>query len=179
MIALNPYKLQVVEEFEAFLDEKGIILNNPEKSEDENASNIYGGDFDELMDKVTDPLKDLAEACGETDILEDSWEIVSQESPDDACSCIPAKFQAGDIVRDTRSVARYIVTGIHRYSSGKLCWTGIAKNGASQGGSIMGNENFDDYEVIGHFNIRPMYRAIEDAWHKWYFDQYGKECTWS
>ena len=38
----------VIEVFETFLDEKGILIENDEKSQSENPSNIYGTDYGDL-----------------------------------------------------------------------------------------------------------------------------------
>lgn len=46
----------IVETFEDFLDEKGIVIDNPEKEEDEFASNIYGTDFGNLCDAIENVL---------------------------------------------------------------------------------------------------------------------------
>ena len=50
-------KGQLIDIFEDFLDEKGIILENPEKYQDENldpkeAANIFGSDYGEIGDKI-------------------------------------------------------------------------------------------------------------------------------
>lgn len=42
----------IIEAFEDFLDDKGIVINNPEKEQSDTASNIYGTDFGELSDSV-------------------------------------------------------------------------------------------------------------------------------
>lgn len=50
---------QIIDIFEDFLDEKGIVIVNPERDEDdeEMAANIYGSDYDRLSDEITDTLK--------------------------------------------------------------------------------------------------------------------------
>ena len=45
--------------FENFLDERGIVLQNDEKEEDPNASNIYGYDYAELTDRIEELLVQL------------------------------------------------------------------------------------------------------------------------
>lgn len=44
--------VDIIEAFEDFLDDKGIVIDNPEKEEDEFASNIYGTDFGNLSDRI-------------------------------------------------------------------------------------------------------------------------------
>ena len=50
---------QIIDIFEDFLDEKGVVIENPERDEDdeEMAANIYGSDYDRLSDEITDTLK--------------------------------------------------------------------------------------------------------------------------
>lgn len=48
--------VDLIETFEDFLDERGIVVENDEKLEDEGASNIYGTDFGMLGDSITDVL---------------------------------------------------------------------------------------------------------------------------
>lgn len=52
---------QIIDIFEDFLDERGVILDNPERDEDPNAdpegmANIYGTDYGELQDAIEDTL---------------------------------------------------------------------------------------------------------------------------
>ena len=42
----------IIDIFEDFLDEKGIKINNPEKEEPENNAQIYGSDFDCIMERL-------------------------------------------------------------------------------------------------------------------------------
>lgn len=43
----------IIEVFEDFLDERGIVIKNDEKEEDpDNASNIYGTDYGRLEDEI-------------------------------------------------------------------------------------------------------------------------------
>ncbi len=73
-ICLNPYKADIIEIFEEFLEERGIDVPNPEKAEDDEACSIvYGSDFAELMDMLTDPLYRLASQAGASEILADAW----------------------------------------------------------------------------------------------------------
>ena len=46
----------IIEKFEDFLDEKGIVIPNEEKAEDDAASNIYGSDYYKLEDEIMDLL---------------------------------------------------------------------------------------------------------------------------
>lgn len=48
--------VDVIEAFEDFLDERGIVIENDEKAESEGPSNIYGTDFFELESAVTSVL---------------------------------------------------------------------------------------------------------------------------
>lgn len=53
---------QIIDIFENFLDEKGVVIENPERDEDEDldaemSANIYGSDYDRLSDEITDTLK--------------------------------------------------------------------------------------------------------------------------
>lgn len=54
---------QIINILEDFLDEKGIIIDNPERHEDpnlnpEDTANIYGSDYGELQDTIHDTLAD-------------------------------------------------------------------------------------------------------------------------
>lgn len=42
----------IIEAFEDFLDERGIVIENDEKAESDGACNIYGTDFGELENAV-------------------------------------------------------------------------------------------------------------------------------
>lgn len=44
----------IIECFEDFLDRRGIVLENDDKEEDEDASNIYGMDYAELEEGISD-----------------------------------------------------------------------------------------------------------------------------
>lgn len=59
---LAEFKGQLIDIFESFLDERGIVIPNPERDEDEDldpeeSANIYGSDYDELADKLMDTLE--------------------------------------------------------------------------------------------------------------------------
>lgn len=59
---LAEFKGQLIDIFEDFLDERGIVIPNSERDEDEDldpeeAANIYGSDYDELADKLMDTLE--------------------------------------------------------------------------------------------------------------------------
>lgn len=52
---------QFIDLFEDFLDEKGIVIPNEERDEDEeldaeNSANIYGSDYDTLSDGIEEIL---------------------------------------------------------------------------------------------------------------------------
>ena len=83
-------------------------------------------------------------------------------------------FKVGDIVKGKKNFARYIVTGIDT-KPGKPVWRGISRNGWTQGGTIFGSENFEDYEVIGHFDLAPMYEALHETFREYYVKKYGEE----
>ena len=61
---LPEFERDLIEGFERFLEEKGIIIPNSEKDEDPNASNIYGSDYGALQQMI----QDVAEA----------WKIVKK-----------------------------------------------------------------------------------------------------
>lgn len=42
----------IIEVFETFLDERGIVVENPEKQQSENPSNIYGTDYGDLESEL-------------------------------------------------------------------------------------------------------------------------------
>jgi hypothetical protein len=48
----------LIEVFEQFLEDRGIIIENKEKGENEDASNIYGEDYYSLEDKLIEILKE-------------------------------------------------------------------------------------------------------------------------
>lgn len=48
----------IIEKFEDFLEEKGIVIPNKEKEEDDMASNIYGSDYYKLEDGIMELLGD-------------------------------------------------------------------------------------------------------------------------
>ncbi|MBQ7416583.1 MAG: hypothetical protein IJV18_00585 [Acidaminococcaceae bacterium] len=52
---------QIIDIFEDFLDEKGIVIENPERDEDPNidpeeSANIYGSDYGALEDEIKELL---------------------------------------------------------------------------------------------------------------------------
>lgn len=49
---MNMTAIDIIEAFEDFLDEKGIVIPNDEKNEDPFASTIYGTDFGNLYDTL-------------------------------------------------------------------------------------------------------------------------------
>lgn len=51
---LKEFCCEIIETFEDFLDERGIVIVNDEKLEDpEGASNIYGTDYGELEEQIS------------------------------------------------------------------------------------------------------------------------------
>ena len=46
----------IIERFEDFLDKRGIVITNPEKEQDGDASNIYGTDYGELESAIESEL---------------------------------------------------------------------------------------------------------------------------
>ena len=48
---------EIVELFEEFLDERGIKIENPDKQQDENATNIYGLDYADLFYGIQDLIQ--------------------------------------------------------------------------------------------------------------------------
>lgn len=51
---------QLIDIFEDFLEKRHVVLDNPEKFEDEeleDAAIIFGSDFDELADRIEDTLQ--------------------------------------------------------------------------------------------------------------------------
>ena len=52
---------QIIDIFEDFLDDRGVVLDNPERNEDPNVdpgntANIYGTDYGELQDAIEETL---------------------------------------------------------------------------------------------------------------------------
>lgn len=61
---------QIIDTFEDFLDEKGIVIPNEERDNDEgldpeNSANIYGSDYGMLQDQLYDMMK--------------NWNLISKE----------------------------------------------------------------------------------------------------
>lgn len=56
---LSDYAACIIDIFEDFLDDRCIQINNTEKEGDSEEANIYGSDYDELMEKVTVTLEEL------------------------------------------------------------------------------------------------------------------------
>ena len=53
---------QIIDIFEDFLDDRGIVLDNPERDEDEDlnpeeAANIFGSDYGDLQSEIEDTLE--------------------------------------------------------------------------------------------------------------------------
>jgi hypothetical protein len=53
---VNEITRDIIELFEDFLEEKGIVIENDEKLEDEDASNIYGTDYGYLQSGIEEIL---------------------------------------------------------------------------------------------------------------------------
>ena len=66
----NNFLLDIIETFEDFLDEKGIRIPNEERDAEDpdNQANLYGNDFDNLMDSI----REICEENGITVL--DEWE---------------------------------------------------------------------------------------------------------
>lgn len=62
---------QVIDIFEDFLDDKGIIIPNLEREADdeENSANIYGSDYGDLQSRITE--------------LAETWKLTTEETNDD------------------------------------------------------------------------------------------------
>lgn len=43
---------QIIDIFEDFLEERGVMLDNPEREEDDDAAIIYGTDYGELQSQL-------------------------------------------------------------------------------------------------------------------------------
>ena len=57
----NEFVGQVIDIFEDFLEEKGVVLNNSECDQDENAAIIYGSDYGELYQQIEELLVNWSE----------------------------------------------------------------------------------------------------------------------
>ena len=64
---------QIIDEFEDFLDEKGIKIVNPESVEEENAANIYGQDYGRLQQSIENAMESF-------DVVKASEQIVKEFS---------------------------------------------------------------------------------------------------
>ena len=62
----------VIELFEEFLDDKGIVIQNDEKAEDPGASNIYGTDYGDLQWQLLNLFEDW-ECNGKVNNVMNSW----------------------------------------------------------------------------------------------------------
>lgn len=73
------------------------------------------------------------------------------------------KFKVGDIIRYKNNPnVKYIVTAISTLS-GKPTWIGLSTEGRTNGGTVEGSWNFDDYELIGRYPIYNMYTHMKDC----------------
>lgn len=83
-------------------------------------------------------------------------------------------FKVGDIIKSKTTFERYVVTAINCYSSG-IYFRGINRKGGDQGGSLLGSNHFDEYEVIGHTNlVKQLFDRLEDCYWDDYENRYGK-----
>lgn len=66
----NMFLTSIIETFEAFLDEKGIVVPNEDRDRDapDGGSNIYGMDFGGLMCDIRDVCSDYGVE------VKDTWE---------------------------------------------------------------------------------------------------------
>ena len=49
---------KILDLFEEYLDKKGVVIDNPERDEDDNAAQIYGTEYGNLEDKITKILEE-------------------------------------------------------------------------------------------------------------------------
>lgn len=79
-----------------------------------------------------------------------------------SCNILSNKtFDIGDIVQyKNNPQVKYIVTSLGSMS-GKPTWQGLSSEGHSNGGTIYGSWDFDDFEVIDHYPIKEMYEYIK------------------
>lgn len=56
---LSEYAACIIDIFEDFLDDRCVQINNDEKEGDSEEANIYGSDYDELMEKISGTLEEL------------------------------------------------------------------------------------------------------------------------
>lgn len=62
---------QIIDIFEDFLEEKGVLIDNPERDEDaDNTAILYGSDYGYLQDKIYETLRNWKLAAEETDPLQ-------------------------------------------------------------------------------------------------------------
>ena len=65
----NHFLLSIVDDvFEDFLEEKGVVIENSERDRNEGAANIWGDDFDDVMNR----LRDVCEQHGI--YVDDTWD---------------------------------------------------------------------------------------------------------
>lgn len=62
---------QIIDIFEDFLEEKGVLIDNPERDEDaDNAAILYGSDYGNLQDRIYDILRNWKLTELEADTLQ-------------------------------------------------------------------------------------------------------------
>ncbi len=68
-IYVKQYAAAIIDVFEDFLDERGVVIPNSQRDEDGDmdAANIWGEDFGQLMDTITETLRELADAARASD----------------------------------------------------------------------------------------------------------------
>lgn len=70
-------------------------------------------------------------------------------------------FQIGDIVEyKSNPELRYIVVSLSSIS-GMPTWLGISEKGKTNGGTIEGSWDFNEYRVIGHYPIEDLFNYIK------------------
>ena len=48
---------KILDLFEEYLDEKCVVIDNPEREEDDNAAQIYGTEYGDLESKITEIIE--------------------------------------------------------------------------------------------------------------------------
>lgn len=100
---------QIIDIFEDFLDEKGIILDNPERDEDEDldpeeAANIFGSDYGIIQTRLEDML--------------DNWNTVNKERQP-----IPEEYEYNKFGFVRTSATRYRCPNCNNILNAGPCYT--------------------------------------------------------
>lgn len=53
----NEFVGQLIDIFEDFLESKDIMLDNPDRIDEDDAAIIYGSDYDEIEDRIVSTLR--------------------------------------------------------------------------------------------------------------------------